>query len=140
MHRALSNLSIYALALAMAFGLSAIPTHAAEQPKVVAHADDDTHYVISMQTVNIYGHSVTLSKYFKSGMLCQQYVQSVSHSEDPSGFSTSAHLDEICDVPESRKRADGSDDLVPKKLVEMRTTQADGYAIQLPIVRSGGAK
>jgi hypothetical protein len=133
MRRELSNVSIYALALAMAFGLSAIPTHAAEQTV-------ESQYVLSMQTVDIYGHSVTLSKYFKDGQLCQQYVQSVSHSEDPMSFRMEVKLDEICDVPQSRKRADGGDDLVPKKLVEMRTTQLDGYAIQLPIVVSSGAK
>jgi hypothetical protein len=132
MRRTLSNISVYALAAAAALGLSAIPTHAAEQTV-------QTQYVIGMQTVNVYGHPVTLSKYFKNGLLCQQYIQSVNHSESPMSFEMSVQLDEICDVPESRKRTGGGDDLVPKKLVEMRTTQADGYALQLPIVRGGGA-
>jgi hypothetical protein len=46
-------------------------------------------------------------------------------------------LSEICDVPESRKMPDGSEDLVPKKLVSMRDINTGGYTIQVPIVANG---
>lgn len=140
MRRSLSHASVWVLAAAMAFGLSAMAAHAAEQPKAATPDADDSHYIISMQTVDFYGHPIQLAKYFSHGQLCQQYPASVSHSESPTHFSLDVQLSEICDVPESRKRPDGSDDLVPKKLVEMRDINSGGYTIQLPIVANGGAK
>jgi hypothetical protein len=133
MRRFLSHASTWVLAAVMALGLSAMAAHAEERA-------DDTHYIISMQTVDFYGHPIQLAKYFSHGQLCQQFPASVSHSESPTHFSLDVQLSEICDVPESRKRPDGSDDLVPKKLVEMRDINSGGYTIQLPIVANGSAK
>jgi len=129
MRRALSHLSVWTISAAIALGISAMAAHAAEP----AAAESD--YVLSMQTVNILGHAIALSKYFKQGKLCQQYVQSVSHSEDPMSFKMDVQLSEVCDEPEARKKADGSEELFPKKLVEMRNTQGYGYVLQLPIVK-----
>ncbi len=132
MRRFLSHASTWVLAAVFALGLSAMAAHADERA-------DDTHYVISIQTVDFYGHPIQLAKYFSHGLLCQQYPKSVSHSESPTHFSMDVQLDEICDVPESRKMPDGSDDLVPKKLVSMRDINTGGYTIQVPIVATGAA-
>ncbi|WP_434716205.1 hypothetical protein [Paraburkholderia sp. A3RO-2L] len=115
-------------ALALAAGLmGASMAYASEAP--AAHQDKR---IIRMTTATVFGQDIQLVKYEQGGQVCQQFIGSATETEKAGHFTHDISIDEVCDVPELRHLADGTQELFPRKLGHMVSVVGEGTNLELP--------
>ncbi|MBU9200043.1 hypothetical protein KTD31_01325 [Burkholderia multivorans] len=116
--------------LALAAGLMGMSmAYAAETP-----AAQQDKRIIRLATATVFGQAISLAKYEAGGQVCQQFIAGATETEKAGHFTHDISIDEVCDVPELRHLADGTQELFPRKLSTMVSVYGEGTYLELPEV------